>query len=430
MRRLIAFLLGALLAAPLAAQQAMPVIAVPPLATPSDKPTSGGQTTLGLAWSASQLIASDLRTTGEMMAFAPDRKDYYSYPEVTAPSYPKWRARGVKALLTGFVQARDDGRLTVGCYVYDVERGRELGRTGFVVAPEEWRRAAHKCSGLAYQSLTGAPGTFDTRVAYVARSGAGAAQVKRLAIMDSDGFEHSYLTEGGADVLTPRLSPNASRLAFVSYETGKPQIRLLDLATGEQRPLLPDNDAMTFAPRFSPDGNDLLFSMTAAGNTDIYLIGVGGGGPRRLTTSPGIDTSPSFSSDGSQIAFESDRSGSQQVYVMNSDGSNQRRISFGGGGFAAPEWSPDGKRIAFTRRGLEGMRIGTMAADGSDQRLLSSGPGDEGPQWAASSRELIFQRTDPAGGNALYRVTLSGGEPRRIVTPTPGSDPDWSGTRE
>ena len=430
MKILLSFLAALLVAAPVAAQQPMPVIAIPPLATPSDKPTGGGQTTLGLAWSASQLIAADLRTTGEMMAFPPDRKDYYSYPEVTAPSYPKWRARGVKALLTGFVQARDDGRLTVGCYVYDVENGRELGRTGFVVAPEEWRRAAHKCSGLAYQSLTKAPGIFDTRIAYVAATGSGSAQVKRIAIMDSDGFEHSYLTQGGADVLTPRLSPNASRLAFVSYETGKPQIRLLDLASGDQRPLIPGSEAMTFAPRFSPDGNDLLFSMTVAGNTDIYVIGVGGGGPRRLTTSPGIDTSPSFSPDGQRVVFESDRSGSQQLYVMNADGSGQRRLSFGGGWYAAPEWSPDGERIAFTRRGTDGLRIGTMAASGGDEKVLSSGPRDEGPQWAASSRELIFQRTDPAGRSNLYRLTLGGGEPRQVVTPQPGSDPDWSGARD
>ena len=417
-------------ASPALGQQPMPVIAVPPLATPADKPTSSGQTTLGLAWSASQLIAADLRTTGEMMAISPEQKDYYSYPEVTAPSFPKWRSKGAKALLTGFVQARPDGRLTVGCYVYDIERGRELGRTGFVVAPEEWRRAAHKCSGLAYESLTGAPGIFDTRIAYVASTGAGRAQVKRLAIMDSDGFEHSYLTPGGADVLTPRLSPNASRLAFVSFETGRPQIRLMDLASGEQRPLLPAGDAMTFAPRFSPDGTELAFTMTVGGNSDIFILAAAGGAPRRLTGSPGIDTAPSFSPDGRKIVFESDRSGSQQLYVMNADGSDPRRLSFGGGWYAAPEWSPDGARLAFTRRGSDGLRVGSMAADGSDERLVSAGPRDEGAQWAASSRELIFQRTDAGGRSDLFRVTLAGGQPRHIVTPQPASDPDWSGARD
>ena len=105
------------------------------------------------------------------MPLTPNQKDYYSYPEVTAPTFSKWRSKGAKALVTGFVQSRADGRLTFGCYVYDVDKGRELGRKGFVVAPSDWRRAAHKCSGLAYKAITGAPGMFDTRIAYVAESG-------------------------------------------------------------------------------------------------------------------------------------------------------------------------------------------------------------------------------------------------------------------
>ena len=113
------------------------------------------------------------------MPLPPDQKDYYSYPEVTAPTFSKWRAAGAKVLVTGFVQARSDGRVTFGCYVYDVDKGRELGRKGFVVAPDEWRRAAHKCSGLAYTAVTGAPGMFDSRIVYVAESGAGTSRTER-----------------------------------------------------------------------------------------------------------------------------------------------------------------------------------------------------------------------------------------------------------
>ena len=226
------------------------VVAVPPLSTPSDKPTSAGST-LSLAWQASKLIAQDLGGTSEIMPLPPSQKDYYSYPEVTAPTFSKWRAAGAKMLITGFVQARSDDRVTFGCYVYDVDKGREVGRKGFVVGPGEWGRAAHKCSGLAYTAVTGAPGAFDTRIAYVAESGAPSARVKRIAIMDSDGTNHSYLTAGETMVLTPRLSPKAARLAFVSFAGGKPQVRLMDVASGTQRPLVA-SDAMSFAPRFSP----------------------------------------------------------------------------------------------------------------------------------------------------------------------------------
>jgi TolB protein len=400
------------------------VIAIPPMTSP-DKGDRGNEM-LAMAWQATQLIETDLRQTAELMPLPPNQKDYYSYPEVTAPSFPKWRAKGAKALITGFVQWRSDGRMTVGCYVYDVDKGRELGRIGFVVAPSDWRRAAHKCSGLAYESITGAPGMFDTRIAYVAESGGGDAKVKRVAVMDSDGFNHGYVTAGETIVLTPRLSPHGKMLAFVGYEGGVPRVQILDLQSKQQRPLVAST-AISFAPRYSPDGANIAFSMMLGPNSDIYIVDAGGGQPRRLTTAPGIDTDPSFSPDGSRIVFESDRSGSQQLYVMNADGSNERRISFGPGGYAAPEWSPDGKRIAFTRRGADGRRIGVIDADGTNETLLTTGPADEAPSWAASSRELVFQRTEANGQPGVFRLTFDGSAPRKMSIPQPGSDPDWSG---
>ena len=427
MKRTLLFFVLMGMAATVRAQQpgtpAATVIAIPPMTSPDSG--SKGNEMLGLGWQATQMIAADLRQTAELMPLPPNQKDYYSYPEVTAPTFSKWRSAGAKALVTGFVQSRSDGRVTFGCYVYDVEKGRELGRKGFVVGSGDWRRAAHKCSGLAYQAITGAPGMFDTRIAYVAESGVGDARTRRIAVMDSDGFNHRYVTAGDTMVLTPRLSPNGSQLAFVSYAGGMPQVRLLDVGSGAQRPVAPP-DSMSFAPRFSPDGNRILFSMMTGANCDIYITGRDGGLPRRLTSSPGTDTDPSFSPDGSKIVFESDRGGSQQLYVMNADGSDQRRISFGGGWYASPEWSPDGAWIAFTRRGADGRRIGIIKADGSGEKVLTTGPMDEGPSWAVSSRELIFQRTDAMGRTGLYRLTLDGSEPRQMNIPQGGSDPDWS----
>jgi TolB protein len=416
--------------APAGAQQPGPaatVVALPPLTTP-DTGTKGNET-LALAWQATQLIEADLRQTAELLPLEPDRKDYYSYPEVTAPSFSKWRDKGAKALITGFVQTRSDGRLTVGCYIYDADKGREIGRKGFVVAPSDLRRAAHKCSGLAYQSITGAPGMFDTRMTYVAETGPTDARVKRVAVMDSDGFDHRYVTPGGTTVLTPRLSPRAARLAYVSFEGGVPQVRIIDLDSGEQRPLL-STTAMTFAPRYSRDGSKILFSMMLGPNSDIYVVGASGGTPQRLTYSPAIDTDASFSPDGSKVVFESDRSGTQQIYVMDADGSNQRRISFSTAAYSAPEWSPDGKLIAFTWRMGDTRRIGIMDPDGGGEKILTAGPRDEMPSWAASSRELVFQRTDPAGRPGIYRVSLDGSQPRRMTIPQDGSDPDWSGTMD
>ncbi len=341
------------------------VIAIPPMTTP-DSGTKGNEM-LAVAWQATRLIQADLSQTSEVMALEPNQKDYYSFPEVTAPTFAKWRDRGAKALVTGFVQARSDGRYTVGCYVYDVDKGRELGRIGFVVAPDDLRRAAHKCSGLAYKEITGSPGMFDTRIAYVAETGAADARVKRIAVMDSDGYNHSYVTPGGTMVLTPRLSPKAHHLAYTSFEDGIPQVRIVDMDSGHQQPLL-QSPAMSFAPRYSPDGRQIVFSMMLGANSDIYVVGENGGAPRRLTTAPGIDTDPSYSPDGSKIVFESDRAGTQQLYVMNADGSDERRLTFTTASYGTPEWSPDGKYIAFTWRVGDTRRIGIISPDGTGEK--------------------------------------------------------------
>lgn len=402
-------------------------IAVPPLTSP-DSGTKGNRM-LQIGWEATQVIVADLGGTREFVPLKTSRDDYYSYPEVTAPSFGKWRSAGAKVLVTGFVQGRSDGRLTFGCYVYDVDKGRELARKGFVLTPGEWRRAAHKCSGLAYSAVVGTPGGFDSRIAYVAETGIGDARMRRIAVMDTDGYNHRYLTAGGTLVLTPRLSPKANRLAYVSFLGGKPSVRLLDLASGQERPLVPQ-DSISFAPRYSPDGNRIVFSMMTGSNSDIYVVGSEGGLPQRLTTSPGVDTDPSFSPDGSRIVFESDRGGSQQLYVMNADGSSEHRVTFGNGAYASPVWSPDGQWLAFTHRGPEGRRVGVVKADGSGELLLTNGPGDEGPSWAPNSREILFQRTIIGGRSAIFRVPLAGGVPRQMTIPQDGSDPDWSGVMD
>ncbi len=417
-------LAGLLLPAAVNAQETAPaVIIVPQLATPENVATPAGDTRL-LARYVADVITADLRSTRELVPIGPENARVYSYPEATAPSFALWRKTGAKTLVTGFVQSRSDGRITVGCYLHDLSGGREIARKGFVVAPAEWRRAAHRCSDAVYEKLAGRPGWFDTRIAYVAESGAGASQVKRIALMDSDGTAHSYVTAGDSTVLAPRLAPGGERIAYVSMAGGQAHIRVAEVEGGQERALLPGN-AMSFAPSFSADGTRLAFSMAVDGNTDVYVANADGGGLQRLTSTPGIDTAPSFSPDGTRIVFESDRSGSQQLYVMNADGSRARRISFGGARYASPAWSPDGERIAYSRLAGSTLSIGVMSATGAGEKVLTSGPQDEEPSWSAGGRDLLFQRTQ-SGRTSLNVISVDGGTPRRIVTPQDGSDPDWS----
>lgn len=420
------------IAAPAQAQLPEPsavVVAIPPLATAKKVDTDAGDT-WSIANQMAALISADLKSTSGVMVADLKGARTPSYPEITAPSYPQWRAVGVKLLVSGFVNARPDGRLTIGCYVYDVQNSRELTRQGFAVAPAEWRRAAHRCADAAYVKATGKAPQFDSRIAYVAQSGSGETAVKRLAVMDFDGANHSYVTTGEATVLTPKLSPGANRIAYTSFSGGTPHVQLVDVASGEDRPL-GQAGTTSFAPAFSPDGRIIAFSMSLNGNVDLYASPADGGFPQRLTMSPAIDTSPSYSPDGARIAFVSDRSGTPQLYVMDADGSNQRRISFGPGLYGSPAWSPDGERIAFTRSEGPTMRIGSIAPDGSDERILSAGPRDEQPSWSPDSGRILFQREEPATRRALLAtVPASGGDARPVPTPQGASDPSWAERQE
>ena len=372
-----------------------------------------------------EVIASDLRSTGMFTPLGPSGLPSYSVEEAGNPAYPSWRNAGVAALVSGYIEPRPDGRITLACYLHDVTAGRELVHQGFAVTGSDWRRAAHKCADLVYSRLSGQQPYLDTRVVYVAETGPKNNRQKRVAIMDSDGSNHRYLTIGRNTVVTPRFSPRGDRLVYVSYIGRKPRVLLYDVASGQERLLIP-GDHITFAPRFSPDGRDVVYSMAENGNTDIYVVSASGGSPRRLTATPGADTSPSYSPDGRRIVFESDRSGNQQLYMMDADGSGQRRISFGGGRYASPSWSPTGNLIAFTK--IAGpFRIGVMSPSGGGEKIPTDGWQDEGPSWAPNGQFVMFHRTPQGAGAArLYAVPIEGGSARLMPTPVGGSDPSWS----
>jgi TolB protein len=399
-------------------QNAVLTIAVPAMPAAPGAPDSLGR-------QIAEVIASDLRSTGNFTPLGPNGIGGYSVAQATAPAYGEWRGAGATALVAGYVEARPDGRITLACVLHDVTAGRQLASQGFTVAPSDWRRAAHKCADTVYSRLSGEGAFLDTRIVYVAEAGPKTNRVKRIALMDSDGSNLRYLTAGSSTVTTPRFSPSGNQLVYTGTLARKPRVFVIDVASGRERLLVPGG-AITFAPRFSPDGRQIIFSWAQGGNTDIFVVGANGGTPVRLTSAPGADTSPSYSPDGRRIVFESDRSGTQQLYVMNSDGSGQRRISFGGGRSASPVWSPKGNLIAFTRIGGS-FRIGVMDPSGGSERLLTNAWQDEGPSWAPNGQFVLFHRTAQGSGNAtLYAVPVNGGAARRLPTPQGGSDPSWS----
>ena len=383
-----------------------------------------------LARDINRLVAAELVGTG-LFREIPQSAHISRIAGFDAPlQFADWRAINAQALVVGSVARQGFGRVSVRFRLFDVVTGQPVGEgLQFTGSEGEWRRMAHKTADAVYARITGETGYFDSRVAYVAESGPKNRRIKRLAVMDYDGANAEYLTDGRALVLAPRFSPDGKQLLFTSYDSGVPRISVMDIASRRTRTLAEQPGSMSFAPRFAPDGRTVVFSLTQGGNTDIYTMALSGGRLERLTSTPAIETAPSFSPDGARIVFESDRSGTQQLYVMSASGGEAQRISAGRGRYGTPVWSPRGDLIAFTKQ-LDGrFHIGVMRTDGSEERLLTASFLDEGPTWSPNGRVLMFTRETPGaqGQAALYSVEVSGRTPPRPVPLTgAGSDPAWS----
>jgi TolB protein len=297
----------------------------------------------------SQVLSADLERSGLFRPLDPRAFIDKEGASRTPPRYGDWRLINAQALVTGEVQDQQDGRLQVEFRLWDVYAEQQLTGLRYTATQQNWRRIAHIIADAIYKRITGEEGYFDTRVVYVSETGPMDRRVKRLAIMDQDGANHRFLTEGRSLVLTPRFSPTAQEITYLSYAGRTPRVYLFNIDSGQQE-ILGDFPGMTFAPRFSPDGNKVIMSLAVDGNTDIYTLDLRTRQAVRLTDHPAIDTSPCYSPDGTRIVFNSDRGGSQQLYVMNADGSDVKRISFGAGArYGTPVWSPRGDLVAFTK---------------------------------------------------------------------------------
>jgi TolB protein len=387
-----------------------------PIAIPAFTDVQGGD--------IAGVISADLQRSG---LFRPlDRASFTEHDLNIAiqPNFASWKQINAQALVNGQA-SMVGGQLQVGFRLWDVFAEKQLLGQQFTANAENWRRIAHKVSDAVYQQLTGEKGYFDTRVVFVAESGGRGERTKRLAIMDQDGANPSYLTDGSTTVMTPRFSSNSQEITYMTLRPEGSSVYLLNLDT-TRRESLGDFQGQVFAPRFSPDGTKVAFSVARGGNSDVFVMDLRNRQTARLTSDPAIDTSPSFSPDGAQIAFNSDRSGTAQIYVMAADGSNPHRISFGQGKYTTPVWSPTGEFIAFTKQTGGEFHIGVMKPDGTDERLLTSSYLDEGPTWAPNGRVIMFSREGAGGGPKLWTIDVTGRVLQPVPYPGAATDPAWS----
>lgn len=377
------------------------------------------------------IIARNLQNSGLFNPLNP--QSFIQSPqsiEVDSPRFGEWRAINAQALVSGAVTKAEDGRTRVEFRLWDVYAQKQLTGMAYMTNEQNWRRIAHIISDEIYKRITGEDGYFDTRIVYISESGPATNRIKRLAIMDQDGKNHRYLTPPGELVLTPRFSPTAQEITYMSYKGGKPRVYLYNIDSGRQE-LLGNFPGMTFAPRFSPSGNSVIMSLAKNGNSDIYEMDLRTRQSRQLTNHSGIDTAPSYAPDSKRIVFESDRGGSQQLYTMDSNGGNIQRITFGKGNYANPVWSPRGDLIAFTKILGGQFYVGVIRPDGSGERLITKAYHVEGPSWSPNGRVLTyFKEVQTQGGKGrsarIYTIDLTGYNERLLKTPDGASDPAWS----
>ena len=399
--------------------------------TPIAITTFSTKSTANLGELIPQIIQADLERSNLFRVI--DQEAYIQNMDSlnTQPRFADWQAIGAHALIHGEITEALDGKIHVSFRIWDVYANQQLDAKTLATSPESWRKIAHIIADTIYERLTGEKGYFDTKIAFISEKGNANERERRLAIMDQDGANLRYLTDGKSMAMTPRFAPNMREIVYMSYQGGKPQLYLMDSNTLKTRNL-GHFEGMSFAPRFSPDSKQLIYSMSKRGNSDIYLHDLDSGKRTQLTSHSAIDTSPSFSPDGQRIVFNSDRSGKQQLYVMHKDGSNVQRISFGEGSYATPVWSPRGDYIAFTKIKNGTFYIGLMKPDGSGERLIAEGWLVEGPTWAPNGRVLAFWKQTPMdkkgkGQTAkIYMIDITGYHEQELQTTGDASDPAWS----
>ena len=322
----------------------------------------------------------------------------------------EWRARGMDAVLGGSVSRLADGRWDLRFKLFDAVKGSELlGRSQLVLAAD-LRLAAHRVADQVYQALTGEPGVFATRIAYVVRAG----RRFTLHVTDADGEGGQVALASPEPIISPAWSPDGRELAYVSFEQQKAVVYVQNLVSGERR-VLANFRGSNSAPAWSPDGREMAVTLSREGVAQLWVMSAAGGTPRRLTSSTAIDTEPVYSPDGRTVYFVSDRGGGPQVYRVPAAGGAVERVTFAGSYNISPALSPDGKLLAYVNRQGSSFRVTTLELETGSVRTLSDTLDDESPSFAPNGRLLVYA-TRQQGRDVLMTSTLDGKIKTRLIS--------------
>jgi TolB protein len=362
-----------------------------------------------------QIVAADLERSGrfkplptEQMLARPARGEEVDFRD--------WRAVKVDNLVTGEVSPNGPGGYLVRFYLYDVLRGEQITGYSMPTTAADLRATAHHIADVIYETLTGEPGAFATRIAYVTsiREGSKDKPTERveLRIADADGYGPQTILSSKEPIMSPAWSPDGQKLAYVSFENAQPAIWIQEVFTGK-RDKVTAFKGINGAPAFSPDGRYLALTLSKDGNPDIFVLDIARRSLRAITRHWAIDTEPAWSPDGKTLVFTSDRGGKPQIYRVPVGGGEPRRVTFEGDYNARASYSPDGRLLTMVTRVGGNFRIATLDIERGDYRVMSSGRLDESPSFAPNGSMIIYA-TSVGGKGVLAAVSTDGRVQQRL----------------
>lgn len=374
----------------------------------------------GLKQPVSPVISADLLRSGLFrMVDAAGAKPQHEPEQI---DYAHWRGRGADAVVIGSVIPAADGRYEIRFRLMDATQQTQLAGLSYVASAAQLRLTAHKIADAIYERLAGEPGAFATRIAYVVRR---PGKRFELQVADADGFGPQTILASNEPIISPKWSPDGSRLAYVSFEQKKPVVYVQSIATGA-RTAVANFFGSNSAPAWSPDGRRLAVVLSRDGGSQMNLINADGSGqPVRLAASASIDTEPNFSPDGSTIMFTSDRGGSPQIYRIPVNGGTVQRVTFEGHYNISARHSPDGKSFTYIHRC--GGRFSVAVQDMSSRQLqvLTEGALDQSPVFSPNGRMILY--ASEIGGRGILAAVSSDGRVKQRFTESSGDirEPAW-----
>ncbi|MGY1425637.1 Tol-Pal system beta propeller repeat protein TolB [Lysobacter sp. A289] len=360
------------------------------------------------------VIAADLNRSGQFRSLP--ESDLVERPTSGAEvNYPTWRALNQDYLVVGRVVDGGSGSYRVEYELFDVATQQRLLGFAMTARANAMRDVAHQVADAIYEKILGVPGAFFTRIAYITATGVGPTASFSLMVADSDGYNPQTVVSSPEPLMSPSWSPDGSKLAYVSFESGNSAIYIQDINTGS-REVVSKFRGINGAPAFSPDGSRLALTLSRSGNPEIYVMNLGSRALTQLTNHFGIDTEPTWSADGSSLYFTSDRGGAPQIYQVSAGGGSASRVTFQGNYNASATVSMDGSKIAVAQGAGNTYRIAMMDSSLGSARWSTLSPGslDESPSFAPNGAMIIYAAREGTRG-VLYAVSSDGRVRQRLV---------------